>query len=232
VSSGLLRPSRPTRAERARQDLEAQRERKEEREAPRGAAAVAWRRAEELASAGELEELARLEALALAQEPESLELLALKQQVWALSERLMDRVAPTLATFYRSQRDLVSRALKVLAEEAETDLEDLETGDLDLRSIARRVLKEEGGTAELAAWEMRVSLERLQWRTNTLETLRVRREALLGAGAEPITDLDEGSRLVGELLAALDTFDTQRATNIVHTEGAKRRVPEGRPKRR
>jgi hypothetical protein len=114
--SGPLRPSRDTRARHVERAVGEWEMKREEREAPQTQGARAWRRAEEAAAPGELEALGRLEAEGQSLEPETLEALENMQRRWALSERLMDRVAPSLASVYWAERDLLLRGLKSLEE--------------------------------------------------------------------------------------------------------------------
>ena len=79
---------------------------------------LAWERALELAPAEEIEELGRLEALSLTQEPRTLPMLETLQSMRALKERIMYRSAPTLAAHYRVWRCLLVYALEELEERA------------------------------------------------------------------------------------------------------------------
>jgi hypothetical protein len=72
----------------------------------------------ELAPAEELEELGRLEALSLTQEPHTLPMIETLQSMRALQERIMYRSAPTLAAHYRVRRCFLVYALEELEERA------------------------------------------------------------------------------------------------------------------
>ena len=97
-----LRPSPRVRAERLAREV--RRRELEERRAGMSAPELAWERALELAPAEEIEELERLEALSLTQEPGTFPMLETLQGMRALKERIMYRSAPTLAAFYRVRR--------------------------------------------------------------------------------------------------------------------------------
>ena len=111
-----LRPGPRVRVERLAQEV--RRRELEERRAGMSAPELAWERALELAPAEEIEELERLEALSLTQEPRTLPMLETLQSMRALKERIMYRSAPTLAASYRVRRCLLVYALEELEERA------------------------------------------------------------------------------------------------------------------
>jgi hypothetical protein len=140
---------------------------------------LAWERALELAPAGEVEELERLEALSRTQESETLPMLETLQRMRELKERMFYRSSPTWAGFYRRQRCLLWWGLKQLEEEA------IEADD---GSNPRRYGL---GTAQVN-WMHAVEL-----------------------GAEPITDPEEASRMLAEVVGAVDAGDTDRVLRLV-----------------
>ena len=93
-----LRPSPRVRAERLAREV--RRRELEERRAGMSAPELAWERALELAPAEEIEELGRLEALSLMQEPRSLPMLETLQSMWALQERMFSRLQRLSHDFY------------------------------------------------------------------------------------------------------------------------------------
>ncbi len=165
---------------------------------------LAWERALELAPAEEIEELGRLEALSLTQEPRTLPMLETLQSMRTLKERIMYRSAPTLAAFYRVRRCFLVYALEELEEEA------IEAYEGWFRSPPRS-----GGSGPDAAGSLADEFERLQGRRNGLATARINREHAVRSGVEPVTDLEEVPRLVGEVLEAVDAGDTDRVLRLV-----------------
>ena len=166
---------------------------------------LAWERALELAPAEEIEELERLEALSLTQEPHTLPMLETLQGMLALEERIMYRSAPTLAAYFRQQRCLLLRALEGFEEEA------IEAYEGWGRSHRRPPGSSEAEAIRAAKEERRY----LQGRRNGLATARINRQHAVRSGAEPVTDLEEVPRLVGEVLEAVDAGDTDRVFRIV-----------------
>jgi hypothetical protein len=166
---------------------------------------LAWERALELAPAEELEELERLEALSRTQEPGTLPMLETLQGMRALQERIMYRSAPKLAAHYRVRRCLLVHALEELEERAIEAYEGRSwshhrpPGISDAEAI--RAAKEER--------------EYLQGRRNGSATARINREHAVSSGVEPVTDMEEASRLVGEVLEAVDAGDTDRVLRLV-----------------
>ncbi len=197
-----LRLSPRIRAERLAREV--RRRELEERRAGMSAPELAWERALELAPAEEIEELERLEALSLTQEPHTLPMLETLQSMRALKERIMYRSAPTLAAFYRVRRCLLVYALAELKEEA------IEAYEGCFRSPSRS-----GGSGPDAAGSLADEFERLQGRRNGLATARINREHAVRSGVEPVTDLEEVPRLVGEVLEAVDAGDTDRVLRLV-----------------
>ena len=164
---------------------------------------LAWERALELAPAEEIEELGRLEALSLAQEPRTLPMLETLQSMRALKERIMYRSAPTLAASYRVRRCLLVYALEELEERAIEAYEG--------RSY-RRPPGSSDAEAIRAAKEERRHLQRRRY---GLATAQINRAHAVSSGVEPVTDLEEVPRLVGEVLQAVDAGDTDRVLRLV-----------------
>ncbi len=175
----------------------------EERRAGMSAPELAWERALELAPAEEIEELGRLEALSRTQEPCTLPMLETLQSMRALKERIMYRSAPTLAAFYRVRRCLLVCALEWFEEKAIEAHEG--------RSY-RRPPGSSDAEAIRAAKEERRHLQR---RRNGLSTARINREHAVRFGVEPVTDVEEASRLAAEVLEAVDAGDTDRVLRLV-----------------
>jgi len=196
-----LRPGPRVRVERLAQEV--RRRELEERRAGMSAPELAWERALELAPAEEIEELERLEALSLTQEPRTLPMLETLQSMRALKERIMYRSAPTLAASYRVRRCLLVYALEDLEERAIEAYEGWSyrrpPGISDAEAI--RAAKEER--------------RYLQGRRNGLATAQINREHAVGSGVEPVTDVEEALRLVGEVLEAVDAGDTDRVLRLV-----------------
>jgi hypothetical protein len=198
-----LRPSPRIRAERLAREV--RRRELEERRAGMSAPELAWERALELAPAEEIEELERLEALSLTQEPRTLPMLETLQSMRALKERMYSRSAPVWAAFYRTQRCLLLWALKQLEEEA------IEAYEAWFRPRHPSGRRSEAGAAGSLADE----LGRLHRRRYGLSTARINREHAVRFGVEPATDVEEASRLVGEVLEAVDAGDTDRVLRLV-----------------
>jgi hypothetical protein len=196
-----LRPGARIRAERLAREV--RRRELEERRAGMSAPELAWERALELAPAEEIEELERLEALSLTQEPRTLPMLETLQSMRALKERIMYRSAPTLAAFYRVQRCLLVCALEGFEEKA------IETHE-------GRSYRRPPGTSDAEAIRAITEERRyLQRRRYGLSTARINREHAVRSGVEPATDVEEASRLVGEVLEAVDAGDTDRVLRLV-----------------
>jgi hypothetical protein len=197
-----LRPSPRIRAERLAQEV--RRRELEERRAGMSAPELAWERAQELAPAEEIEELERLEALSLTQEPQTLPMLETMQSMRALKERIMYRSAPALAASYRVRRCLLVWALEELEERA------IEAHE------GRRSYRRPPGISDAEAIRAAKEEHRyLQRRRYGLSTARINREHAVRSGVEPATDVEEASRLVGEVLEAVDAGDTDRVLRLV-----------------
>lgn len=164
---------------------------------------LAWERALELAPAEEIEELERLEALSRTQEPETLPMLETLQSMRALKERIMYRSAPTLAAFYRVRRCLLMYAL-----------EDLEERGIEAHE-GRSYRRPPGSSDAEAIRALTEQREYLEGHRNGLATARINRMHAVQSGVEPVTDVEEASRLVGEVLEAVDAGDTDRVLRLV-----------------
>ncbi len=172
--------------------LEEEAREQEVREGKRSPIERAWDRAYALAPAEEIGELGRLCELSQTQEPESLALLETLLGVWELKERILGRVAPSLAAIYRTRRCLLLRELTRLQEEAKQDYE------------GWRPRYPRGSTPAEAAAELCAEMRRLQGRYYALSTAAVNRHSAVASGFEPITDPAEASQLITEVLAAID----------------------------
>jgi hypothetical protein len=129
-------------------------------------------------------------------------------KIWELRERIMYRVAPSLAAEYRAKRCLLLRGLKRQEEEAKRDYERWYVYPTP------RLLP--GSSAAEAASAMVEEIRRLQSRYYGLSTAVVNRQHAVCSGLEPITDLVEASRLLAEVLDAVDTLDgTDRVLHLV-----------------
>jgi len=129
--------------------------------------------------------------------------------VWELKERIMRRASPTLATIYRAERCLLLRGLKRLEEEAKRDYEAWYAYPTP-RLLPR-------ASAAEAASAMAEEIRRLQRRYYRLSTAAINRQHAVASGLEPITDLIEASRLLVEVLVAIETPDgTDRVLRLVY----------------
>ena len=196
-----LRPSPRVRVERLVPEV--RRRELEERRAGMSAPELAWERALELAPAEEIEELGRLEALSLAQEPRTLPMLETLQSMRALQERMFSRSAPKLAASYRVQRCLLLCALKGFEEKAIEAHEG--------RSY-RRPPGSSDAEATRAAKEERRHLQRRRY---GLATAQINRAHAVSSGVEPVADVEEAARLAVEVLEAVDAGDTDRVLRLV-----------------
>jgi hypothetical protein len=109
----------------------------------------------------------------------------------------MRREAPTLAAFYRTERCLFWRALKVLAERAEVDHKE-------------RFTPSYASADEMVAAYRWLEQQRYGW-----STARINREHAIRSGAEPVTDQDEAERLLVEVSDAIEAGDTDRVLRLV-----------------
>ncbi len=129
-------------------------------------------------------------------------------KVWELKERIMHRASPTLAVFYRAKRCLFLRGLKRLVEEAKRDYEAW------YEYPTPRLLPE--ASAAEAAKALVEEIRRLRRRYYGLSTAAINRQHAVASGLDPVTDLTEASRLVTEVLAAIDAPDgTARVLHLV-----------------
>jgi hypothetical protein len=183
---------------------------RERHEGTRSPLERAWERALTLAPAEEVEELEHLEVLSHAQEPESLALLETMLKVWELKERIMYREAPILAAdFYRPKRDLLLIGLERLTEEAEQHYK--------AWFESPRPRYTPGASGEEAAAEMRAEVNRRSDRLCGLSTAAINRKRVVSEGVEPITDVAEATRLVMEVLDAVDGPDSRN--RVLHLIG-------------
>jgi hypothetical protein len=127
------------------------------------------------------------------------------QSMRALQERIMYRSAPTLAAHYRVRRCFLVYALEELEEEA------IEAYEGRSRSYRRPPGFSDAEAIRAAKEERR----HLQGRRYGLSTARINREHAIRFGVEPITDMEEASRLVQEVLEAVDAGDTDRVLRLV-----------------
>ena len=197
-----LRSGPRIRAERLAREV--RRRELEERRAGMSLPEIAWERALELAPAEEIEELERLEALSRTQEPETLPMLETLQGIRALKERIYSRSSPVWAAFYRVRRCLLMYAFEELEERA------IEAHEGWFRSP-----RPSGGSGPDAAGSLADELGRLQRRRYGLSTARINRMHAVQSGVEPVTDVEEASRLVEEDLEAVDAGDTDRVLRLV-----------------
>jgi hypothetical protein len=200
-----LRPSPRTRARRLAEKVR----RREIQENRKGLTApeLAWERALELAPAEELEELDRLVALSQTQEPGTFPLLQTVLKLRELRERIMYRSSPTLATIFREERCLLLWGLERKEEEA------IEASNepRDSRRPPGRSDADAAGAGAEDPW-------RLMQRRYVLGAGVINRKRALKAGAEPITDVEEASRLMGEVIEAVDALDRERVSRLVWEE--------------
>jgi len=197
-----LRPSPRVRAERL--EREVRRRELEERRAGMSAPELAWERALELAPAEEIEELERLEALSRTQEPRTLPMLETMQSMRALKERMFSRSSPVWAASYRVRRCLLVYAL-----------EELEEGAIEAHEGWFRSPRPPGGSGPDAAGSFADELERLRGRRYGLALARINRMHAVQSGVEPVTDVEEASRLAVEVLQAVDARDIDRVLRLV-----------------
>ena len=197
-----LRPSPRIRAQRLAEKIR----RREIQENRKGLTApeLAWERALELASAREIEELDRLEVLSQTQEPGTLAMLETVQRTRELMERIMYRSAPTLAAFYRERRCLLVWAL-----------EDAEEKAIEASNRPRYSRRPPGDSDADAADAGAEDPQQLMQRRNAMSTAAINRRHAVRAGAEPITDVEEASRLLAEVIEAVDAGDTERVLRLV-----------------
>ena len=142
-------------------------------------------------------------ALSQTQEPQTFPLLQTVLKIRELRERMMYRSAPTLAAIFREERCLLVIGLEGATKE----------GALEAYDEARGFHSPPGdwdaaGTGAEGPWQ-------LMRRRNVLSTALINRKHAVKAGAEPIADVEEASRLMGEIIEAVDALDTERVLRIV-----------------
>jgi len=120
---------------------------------------------------------------------------------------MMYRSAPTLAAIFREERCLLLWGLERKEEEA-----------TEASNEAWNFRSPPGGPDADAADADAGDPWQLMQRRYALSTAVINRKHAVKAGAEPITDVEEASRLLAEVLEAVDAGDRERVLRLVWEE--------------